>query len=205
MDVPDVNGFPVDADVNAVVREAAELLSGLGHRVEVSHPEAMTDPEFLDRWLQLLSPTVTAMFDDLETLAGRPLERGDAEEMAWWWRDRGAEIGAARHIANQDWLHAAVQPPAPGRPPGCRPSGSRCTGSRSTPSTPRRQRLAVGGEGRAAVDRRRGRRPLTDRGGPRPRYTVGPDTRLLGLLARLPLRTRDRLLSRVIGLRAPRH
>ncbi|TYC18487.1 amidase [Actinomadura syzygii] len=103
MDVPDVNGFPVDADVNAVVREAAGFLSGLGHRVEVSHPEAMTDPEFLDRWLQLLSPTVTALFEDLEALAGRPLERGDAEEMAWWWRERGTEIGAARHIANQDW------------------------------------------------------------------------------------------------------
>lgn len=35
---------------------------------------------------------------------------------------------------------------------------------------------------------------------PKPRYTVGPDTRLLGLLARLPLRTRDRLLSSVMGL-----
>lgn len=35
---------------------------------------------------------------------------------------------------------------------------------------------------------------------PKPRYTVGPDTRLLGLLARLPLRTRDRLLAQVMGL-----
>jgi NAD(P)-dependent dehydrogenase (short-subunit alcohol dehydrogenase family) len=35
---------------------------------------------------------------------------------------------------------------------------------------------------------------------PKPRYTVGPDVRLLGLLARLPLRTRDRLLRRVTGL-----
>jgi NAD(P)-dependent dehydrogenase (short-subunit alcohol dehydrogenase family) len=35
---------------------------------------------------------------------------------------------------------------------------------------------------------------------PKPRYTVGPDTRLLGLLARLPLRTRDRLLAGVMGL-----
>lgn len=35
---------------------------------------------------------------------------------------------------------------------------------------------------------------------PKPRYTVGPDTRLLGLLARLPLRTRDRLLASVMGL-----
>jgi NAD(P)-dependent dehydrogenase (short-subunit alcohol dehydrogenase family) len=35
---------------------------------------------------------------------------------------------------------------------------------------------------------------------PRARYTVGPDTRLLGLLARLPLRTRDRLVMRMLGL-----
>ena len=40
---------------------------------------------------------------------------------------------------------------------------------------------------------------LTERR-PAARYTVGPDTRLLGLLARLPLRTRDRLLMRVLGL-----
>ena len=35
---------------------------------------------------------------------------------------------------------------------------------------------------------------------PKPRYTVGPDVRLLGLLSRLSLRTRDRLLLRVTGL-----
>lgn len=35
---------------------------------------------------------------------------------------------------------------------------------------------------------------------PKPRYTVGPDTRLVGLLARLPLRTRDRLVAGVTGL-----
>ncbi|MEV5574756.1 SDR family NAD(P)-dependent oxidoreductase [Spirillospora sp. NPDC052269] len=35
---------------------------------------------------------------------------------------------------------------------------------------------------------------------PRPRYSVGADTRGLGVLAALPLRTRDRLLGRVLGL-----
>jgi NAD(P)-dependent dehydrogenase (short-subunit alcohol dehydrogenase family) len=35
---------------------------------------------------------------------------------------------------------------------------------------------------------------------PKPRYTVGPDTRLIGLLSRLPLRTQDRLISGVLGL-----
>ncbi|RNL84458.1 SDR family oxidoreductase [Halostreptopolyspora alba] len=35
---------------------------------------------------------------------------------------------------------------------------------------------------------------------PKPRYTVGNDLRLLGLLTSLPLRTRDRLISQVMGL-----
>ena len=34
---------------------------------------------------------------------------------------------------------------------------------------------------------------------PKARYTVGPDNRLLGLLSRLPIRTRDSLISRVMG------
>jgi NAD(P)-dependent dehydrogenase (short-subunit alcohol dehydrogenase family) len=42
-------------------------------------------------------------------------------------------------------------------------------------------------------------RALTERS-PAARYTVGPDTRLVGLLSRLPLRTRDRLVLRVLGL-----
>jgi len=42
-------------------------------------------------------------------------------------------------------------------------------------------------------------RALTERN-PAARYTVGPDTRLLGLLSRMPLRTRDRLVLRVLGL-----
>jgi NAD(P)-dependent dehydrogenase (short-subunit alcohol dehydrogenase family) len=37
-------------------------------------------------------------------------------------------------------------------------------------------------------------------GKPKARYTVGADLRLLGLLSRLPLRTRDRLVSQVTGL-----
>lgn len=35
---------------------------------------------------------------------------------------------------------------------------------------------------------------------PKARYTIGSDVRLLGLLSRLPLRTRDRLLGGVMGL-----
>jgi amidase len=103
MDVADVNGFAVDPEVRRTVTEAAGLLEDLGHRVERSHPAAMEEAEFLDRWMDLLSPSVTLLFSELEELKGAPLERGDAEEMAWWWRDHGAAISAADHAANQVW------------------------------------------------------------------------------------------------------
>lgn len=103
MDMPDVNGYPVDDDVRAAARDTAAVLERLGHHVEESYPEAMTDPEYLRRWYELLSPSVTALFGHLEALAGRPLRRDDAEEMAWWWRDAGGKISAARHVENQAW------------------------------------------------------------------------------------------------------
>jgi len=103
LDVADVNGYPVDDEVRACARDAAHLLEGLGHDVEVAHPTAMLDPEYLQRWVELLSPSVSALFEHLEQLAGRPLERDEAEEMAWWWRDTGAGVSATRHARNQQW------------------------------------------------------------------------------------------------------
>jgi NAD(P)-dependent dehydrogenase (short-subunit alcohol dehydrogenase family) len=35
---------------------------------------------------------------------------------------------------------------------------------------------------------------------PKPRYTVGPDVRLIGIVSRLPLNTRDRMMRSVTGL-----
>jgi amidase len=101
-----VNGYPVDDDVRAAARDTASLLAGLGHHVEESYPAAMTDPEYLRRWQELLSPSVSALFNELEALAGRPLEPDEAEEMAWWWRAAGDKISAARHTENQAWRDA---------------------------------------------------------------------------------------------------
>jgi amidase len=106
MDVADVNGYPVGDDVRAAARGTAALLERLGHHVEESYPAAMTDPEYLQRWQELLSPSVSALFNDLEALAGRPLEPDEAEEMAWWWREAGDKISATRHAGNQAWRDA---------------------------------------------------------------------------------------------------
>jgi amidase len=103
MAVSEVNGHPVDPEVTAAVTQAARLLESLGHHVSESHPEAMVDPAYLDRWVDLLSPSVAASFDDLERRAGRPLTDADAEPMAWWWNDRGRRLSAVDHVGNQLW------------------------------------------------------------------------------------------------------
>lgn len=103
LDVGEVNGHQIDEEVRICASEAASLLERLGHHVESAHPSAMLDPEYLERWFELLSPSVSAIFDNLEQLAGRPLERDEAEEMAWWWREAGRSISATRHTHNQRW------------------------------------------------------------------------------------------------------
>lgn len=103
MEVGDVNGYAVAESVNEAVRTAARLLESLGHDVERSYPAAMTDPEYLDRFVALLSPSVTALMAHLESLAGRPLRPEDAEEITWHWHERGREISAAEHIGNEGW------------------------------------------------------------------------------------------------------
>lgn len=103
MIVRDVNDYPVDDEVNRVVREVAEYLELAGHHVENSYPAAMRDPEYLDRWVDLLSPSVSETFARMEALAGRPVQPEEAEEVAWWWNERGQRLTATRHIQNQMW------------------------------------------------------------------------------------------------------
>jgi amidase len=103
MAVPEVNGFPVDPRVNAAVELTAGVLEGLGHRVEQSFPDAMTDPRYLDHFVDLLSPSVVVLLEELAELAGRPLRDDEAEEIAWWWYERGRTISAADHVRNEIW------------------------------------------------------------------------------------------------------
>jgi amidase len=103
MAVDEVNGYPVDPKINAMVRRMADHLQSLGHRVEESYPEAMTDPSYLDHWLHLLSPSVVVLLDHLAATAGRPLRRDEAEEVAWWWYERGKQVSAADYVRHEVW------------------------------------------------------------------------------------------------------
>lgn len=101
MAVDEVNGYAVDPQVNVAVRRMADRLQSLGHRVEESYPEAMTDPSYLNHWLHLLSPSVVVLLDHLVQIAGRPLRRDEVEEVAWWWYDRGKQVTAADYVRHE--------------------------------------------------------------------------------------------------------
>jgi amidase len=103
MAVEEVNGYPVDPTVNGAVHRTADLLAALGHQVEESFPEAMVDPDYLGHWFDLLSPSVTVLLDHLSEVAGRPLRRDEAEEIAWWWYERGQKVSAADYVRHEMW------------------------------------------------------------------------------------------------------
>jgi amidase len=99
----DVNGYPVEAEVAAETRRVAGVLAGLGHDIEDAHPDALTDTRYLDHFVDLLSPSVTVLIDELATRLGRPLRPDEASEITWYWYERGRAISAADHIRHEIW------------------------------------------------------------------------------------------------------
>lgn len=101
--VDDVGGVPVSQDVNHQVERVGRLLEAWGHRVEADFPQPLIDPRYREVFIDLLSPSVTVLLDDLSDLVGRPLDRDEVEEISWFWYERGQSITAADHVRNQGW------------------------------------------------------------------------------------------------------
>lgn len=101
--VDQVAGVEVHSEVIGEVRRMAGVLEAMGHRVELSYPSALLDPEYREVFIDLLSPSVTALIDDLAALAGRELARDEAEDVAWYWYERGRMIAASDQVRNQVW------------------------------------------------------------------------------------------------------
>ena len=76
-------------DCERAVRDAATLLEGLGHHIEVSHPPVLDDPStaqtFGARWCVQALRTVTATGQ----LVGRPLTADDVEPITWIMAEAG--------------------------------------------------------------------------------------------------------------------
>ncbi|TYB49776.1 amidase [Actinomadura chibensis] len=78
--------------VRDAVLDMADLLDGLGHRVEESHPDALMDPLCLPMFFDALSVTAAQDVAALAAELGAEPGPADLDAITWFWVNRGREI-----------------------------------------------------------------------------------------------------------------
>jgi amidase len=87
------------------VENAGKLLESLGHRVEVSHPDAFDEGEAIDHVRTLIDAHSAQTIDFIGRMLGRPLTPDDVEPYTWRFVVDGRKISASDYITAGDWVH----------------------------------------------------------------------------------------------------
>jgi amidase len=97
------NGVPVDPDCVAATRQAAELLSSLGH--EVNEVEIEADEAYVTNFVTVW---IAGTANEVETwgrLAGRALDIDQLEPLARQMHEMSLQMSATDYLRALDWLH----------------------------------------------------------------------------------------------------
>jgi amidase len=109
LDHPPFDGVPADPDAKMAVTEAARLLSGLGHRVEESHPAALEDEAIQAHFLNVVAAgTARDLAAWAETL-GRSASDDEVEAVSAGFAAAGRALSAADYLASVEWLHTYIR------------------------------------------------------------------------------------------------
>ena len=91
-------------DCVRALEATAAVLEEMGHRVEVSHPEAMDGiDEFRRHFMTLISCWVAASLNEWGERTGRPVVEDSVEAPTWAMAEMGRATGAADYIATTKW------------------------------------------------------------------------------------------------------
>jgi amidase len=105
LDHPILDGSDGHPDVRRAVAAAADLLEGLGHRVETSHPAALSDPEMARRYLDIVATGTAVEIAEWEAMAGRSFGEADLEPSNLALVDIARGVTASRYVESVQWLH----------------------------------------------------------------------------------------------------
>jgi amidase len=88
--------FEVHPDCVAAAESAGKLLESLGHTVEVSHPPALDDPDYVDRFIGRWVANVAATLMYWELRTGEKVTPESVEPTTWALAEAGRKITAAQ-------------------------------------------------------------------------------------------------------------
>jgi amidase len=95
------DGDPVHPDCAQAVREAAQLLETLGHRIETAYPAALSDPGISGQIGLVASASLGLALDQLAGVLGREVTPDDVETATWARAQRGRQATAVQHALAQ--------------------------------------------------------------------------------------------------------
>ncbi len=93
-------GAAIDPECAAAARATAALLESLGHRIEIDHPAAMSDPGFSRRFSALWSTNMGVAIARISEQLGREITAADVEAVDW------AQAEFARQFSATDYALA---------------------------------------------------------------------------------------------------
>src|SRR5438093_1351352 len=82
----------------------ARLLASLGHSVEVSHPEALDDPESAPHFTTMYATGMAHLLDVLGHVVDRVLGPADVDALNWGLAEMGRGCSAAQYLATREWI-----------------------------------------------------------------------------------------------------
>lgn len=98
-------GVPVAPDCVAAAQRAARLLESLGHEVEISHPDSITDPMMLRAIVTVIACSTTRALDLWSEKTGRKIGPDDVEPLTWALAEMGRSVSAADYVRELEVTH----------------------------------------------------------------------------------------------------
>lgn len=95
---------PVHTDCVAAVEAAGRLLEQLGHHVDVSHPEALDDPEFSGHFVTSWAAGNAWILDYWQRRTGQSIGAEDVEPLTWALSEMGRAVSAPDWLSAREWL-----------------------------------------------------------------------------------------------------
>lgn len=107
--VPPDGTVEADPQVVSATEATAELLEGLGHRVEQAHPATLGDPNATSHFLVAFGAWVARELDRLGELVGTAPTAEGFEAGTWAVAETGRSVTAQQYLAALDGLHAMTR------------------------------------------------------------------------------------------------
>ena len=95
-----------DAESRESIRRTADMLTSLGHDVQVAWPTALENPDSAGKFTAIVAAWTHTDVSYFESVFGRELGEGDLEPDNILMRELGRRVSTTDYLANMQWLHS---------------------------------------------------------------------------------------------------